>query len=135
MATAAVPLLSAIYNKLTSDPALAGIEVYDYVPETSVTPYITLGEPYEMTADQHDNQGLDVELMLHVWSRYHGYKECAEIVKAIHGALDRQPLTVEGFKNVSVAANGTRYSRDPDPEIRHGVAQFRAWLTVDNVSI
>lgn len=133
MTTATVPLLSAVFARLSASAALQarGVEVYDEAPETAVAPYVTFGEPSETRSDQHDAQGLDVDLELHVWSRYRGYKEAAEIVQLLHNELDRKPLTVEGFRNVSVAADGARYMRDPDPELRHGVAPFRVWLTVD----
>ena len=133
MSTAIVPLLSAIYVRLSESAALQarGVEVYDEAPESAKAPYVTLGEPNESRSDQHDAQGLDVDLDLHVWSRYRGYKEAAEIVADLHAELDRKPLVVEGFTNVSIAADGARYMRDPDPELRHGVAPFRVWLTVD----
>lgn len=133
MTTATVPLLSAIVSRLSASAALQarGVEVYDETPEAAVTPYVTLGEPSENRSDQHDAQGLEVDLDLHVWSRYRGYKEAAEIVADLHAELDRKPLSVEGFTNVSIAADGARYMRDPDPELRHGVAPFRVWLTVD----
>ncbi|MER7077912.1 Protein of unknown function [Saccharopolyspora kobensis] len=134
MSTAAVPLLTAIFARLSGSAALQarGVRVYDEVPETAVTPYVTLGDPSELPSDQHDAQGLDVDLDLHVWSRYRGYKEAAEIVALLHAELDRKPLPVDGFTNVSIAAGGARYMRDPDPELRHGVAPFRVWLTVDS---
>lgn len=133
MSTATVPLLAAVYERLAASTALQarGVEVYDEVPETAVAPYVTLGDPSESPSDQHDAQGLDVDLNLHVWSRYRGYKEAAEIVADLHAELDRKPLPVEGFTHVSIAADGARYMRDPDPELRHGVAPFRVWLTVD----
>lgn len=133
MTTATVPLLTAVFTRLSDSAALQarGVEVYDEAPETAVAPYVTLGDPSENRSDQHDAQGLDVDLELHVWSRYRGYKEAAEIVQLIHDELDRKALTVSGFRNVSIAADGARYMRDPDPELRHAVAPFRVWLTVD----
>lgn len=133
MATSFPALLRAVYEVLSSDSTLTnmGVNVYDEVPETVTMPYVEFGEPNELKDDAHDRQGVDVDLTLHVWSRYRGFKEAADIVKALHDALDRVPLSVDGFTDVSIAANGSRFHRDPEPGVRHGVAPFRVWLTED----
>lgn len=129
MSTLAAPLLAAVYQKLAPSPRLAalGATVYDEPPETAPTPYVLLGEVDEQADEAHDRAGITAELTLHVWSRYRGYQEAARIVEALDAELHRQPLTLDGWQKVSISARRHRYTRDPDPELRHAVTTFRVW--------
>jgi hypothetical protein len=125
------PLQQAVYAKLTGHAPLMALVsgVYDEVPETAAHPYVTLGSITETVDDAHNQRGLEASVVLHVWSKYRGFKEAATILAALDGALDRQPLTVAGFTDVSVAHQQHTELRDPDPEIRHINVSYRVWLT------
>lgn len=130
MTTAAWPLQQAIYARLTADPVLTALAtVCDEVPEPAPYPHVTFGEFIEERMDTHDNQGLDVAAVLHIWSKYRGYAECAQILAHLDRILDRQPLAVAGFEDVSIFREHHRMMRDPDPDIRHCPVRFRVWLS------
>jgi len=130
MATAAWPIQQAIYTKLAADPALTALAtVCDEIPEVVPYPHVAFGEFIEERADSHDGQGLDVAVILHIWSRYRGYAECAAILAHLDRLLDRQPLVVPGFEDVSIFREHHRMMRDPDPDIRHCPVRFRVWLS------
>ncbi|MEU1908107.1 DUF3168 domain-containing protein [Streptomyces hygroscopicus] len=131
MTTALWPLQRAVYAALTADTALMALVsgVYDEVPEPAAYPYVSIGSITELVDDAHDQRGLTTDLVLHVWSKYHGFKEAAEILDALDAVLDRQPLAVEGFTDVSVAHQQHQELRDPDPEIRHINVTYRVWMT------
>lgn len=131
MSTALWPLQQAAYAALTADAALMTLVsgVYDEVPEQAAHPYVSIGSITELVDDAHNQRGLNTSLVLHVWSKYRGFKEAAGILAALDTVLDRRPLTVTGYKDVSVAHQQHQELRDPDPEIRHINVTYRVWMT------
>jgi hypothetical protein len=131
MTAALWPLQVAVVTKLRAHAPLMALVtgIYDEVPEQVAHPYVSLGSITENVDDAHNQRGLEASVVLHVWSKYRGYKEAADILAALDTALDRQPLTVTGFKDVSIAHQQHTELRDPDPAIRHINVSYRVWLT------
>ncbi|WP_060877796.1 DUF3168 domain-containing protein [Streptomyces scabiei] len=131
MTTALWPLQLAVVGRLRADAPLTALVsgVFDEVPEDQAHPYVTLGSITETVDDAHNQRGLEAQMELHIWSRYAGYKEAADILAALDAVLDRQPLTVTGFRDISVAHRQHTELRDPDPDIRHINVSYRVWLT------
>ncbi|MGW1221463.1 DUF3168 domain-containing protein [Streptomyces californicus] len=131
MTTALWPLQTAVYDKLTADTAFMDLVtgLFDEVPEAATHPYVSFGSATEVVDDAHNQRGLAVNLVLHIWSKYRGAKEAAAILAALDAVLDRQPLTVAGFRDVSVSHRQHQHVRDPDPDIRHINVAYRVWLT------
>lgn len=132
MATALWPLQQAVYGKLTADSTLMGLVtgVFDEVPEDQAFPYVTLGSITELADDAHDRQGLTAQVVLHIWSKYRGYQEAAQILTAVDQVLDRKPLVVDGFTDISIAQAQHQSMRDTDPTLRHINVMYRVWMTV-----
>jgi hypothetical protein len=120
-----------VFAKLKGSTALSALVtgVYDEVPEGAVLPYVSIGSITETADDAHDHQGLDTLIVVHVWSDYPGNAEAADIFAAVDAALDRVPLIVAGFKDVSIKHDQHQFVKDSDPRIRHVNAQYRVWLT------
>lgn len=93
--------------------------VYDEVPEPAPYPHVSMGEVIEEPDDTHDNQGLSVAFVLHIWSKYRGFGE----VGCVLSHLDRQPLDVAAFFR-----EHHHVVRDPNPTIRHCPVRYRMWL-------
>jgi hypothetical protein len=130
MATALRPLQTAIFGKLSASADLTSrAGVYDEVPEPAPFPYVSFGSITETPSDAHDRQGLDVLVVLHVWSKAPGMGEAYDVFAALDAALDRVPLTVPGFTDVSIRHEQHQALKDPDPDVRHINAQYRVWLT------
>ncbi|MFZ3494624.1 DUF3168 domain-containing protein [Streptomyces sp. 5.8] len=131
MTTALWPLQVAVYSQLTGHATLMGLVsgVYDEVPEDAPFPYLTIGSITERADDAHNQRGLAAQITLDVWSRYRGWAEAAQILDAADTVLDRQPLTVAGYQDVSIAHDAHTLLRDPDPAIRHISVTYRVWLT------
>jgi hypothetical protein len=129
--TAALPLQVAVREKLLADTALMDAihGVHDEVPENAPYPYVVIGDVTEVPADAHDRQGLTTTITLHIWSKYRGFKQALEILGHLDRVLDRKPLTVAGFEDVSIAREWHQTLRDPDPQYRHIPVRFRVWLT------
>lgn len=131
MATAVRPLQTAIYQALTSRPGLMSrvSGVFDEVQETEACPYVSIGTITETADDAHDRQGLDAVVVIHVWSTYPGNAEAADIFAEVDAALDRQPLAVSGWTDVSIKHESHQFLKDPDPDIRHVYATYRVRMT------
>ncbi|MBO2530969.1 MAG: DUF3168 domain-containing protein [Thermobifida sp.] len=129
MAAAAWPLQQAVYQRLIADPDLTAMcGVYDEVPEPAPYPHVSVGEVVEEPDDTHDNQGLSVAFVLHIWSKYRGFGEVGRVLAHLDRLLDRQPLAVPGFEVVAFFREHHRVVRDPDPTIRHCPVRYRVWL-------
>ncbi|MGA5669016.1 DUF3168 domain-containing protein [Streptomyces pseudogriseolus] len=131
MTSALWPLQRAVYAKLTGhQPLMALVSgVYDEVPENVAHPYVSIGSITEDVDDAHNARGLEAMVVLHVWSKYRGYREASEILTVLDAVLDRKPLDVDGFTDVSIAHRQHNAMRDPDPDIRHINVSYRVWLT------
>lgn len=131
MTAALWPLQLAVVGKLRAHAPLMALVsgVYDEVPEQVAHPYVSLGSITENVDDAHNQRGLEASVVLHVWSKYRGFKQAADILAELDAALDRQPLTVAGFRDVSIAHQQHTELRDPDPDIRHINVSYRVWLT------
>lgn len=131
MATAVRPLQAAIVQALKSSADLMAkvTGVYDEVPEDVAYPYVSIGAITETADDAHDRQGLDSLVVLHVWSTYKGFAEAADIFAAVDASLDRRPLAVSGWTDVSIRHEEHQFLKDPDPDVRHVYAQYRVRLT------
>lgn len=131
MTAALWPLQLAVVGKLRAHAPLMALVsgVYDEVPEQVAHPYVSLGSITENVDDAHNQRGLEASVVLHVWSKYSGFKQAADILAELDAALDRQPLTVAGFRDVSIAHQQHTELRDPDPDIRHINVSYRVWLT------
>ncbi|MFE2021298.1 DUF3168 domain-containing protein [Streptomyces sp. NPDC059499] len=131
MTSALWPVQEAVYAKVTADgPFMALVTgLFDEVPEPVAHPYVTFGTTTEVVDDAHNQRGLAVNLVLHIWSKYRGFSEAAEILAALDLVLDRKPLAVAGYRDVSIAHQQHQQLRDPDPDIRHINVAYRVWLT------
>lgn len=134
MATAAWPVQVAVRAKLIADPQLMSVAsgVFDHVDGDATFPYLTVGEATEVPDDAHDHQGVAMTVTIHIWSKYKGFSEAATILGHVDRIIDRQPLAVDGFSDVSIAREFHQSLRDPDPQIRHIPVRFRIWLTKEN---
>lgn len=132
---------SAIYTRLSGFTALtallarSGAAIYDYVPQeladtTSEFPYLVIGDIEAGEFDADDRLGHDTTVTIHVFSRYLGKKECADIMAQVYEALHRYALPVTGFSLVDCHWDGlSDIMMDPDGQTRHGVQRFRVIVT------
>jgi len=120
----------AIFAKLGADAAVKALigdpaRIYDHIPDAPTFPYVGIGEAFSDQFDTKSWDGMDQDVVLHVWSRYRGKKEAKQIMGAIHDALNKQPLTVTGHNFVLCQFTFGQVFDDPDGLSRHGVARYR----------
>ncbi|MBY6265571.1 DUF3168 domain-containing protein [Azospirillum sp. 412522] len=108
-------------------PALDPVLVLDDVPQGQAFPYVVIGE--DVVTDWPmlgDDEAEEIDLTLHVWSRYAGRKEAKTLMAAIRTALHQQPLQVDGQQLVTLRFAFETLFIEPDGLTRHGVIRFRA---------
>jgi hypothetical protein len=127
MSAASLALQGAVYSALAT--ALAPVKVYDDPPQGSAYPYVVIGDDACADASTKTDEGEDIDLTIHVWSRYRGKKEAKEILAAIKDALHDQPLSATGWGLVMARFEFSSVFPDPDGLTMHGVSRFRFVLT------
>lgn len=137
MTTFALPLQTAIYNRLTTGSISAN--VFDSTPNLPAGmpfdsfPYVTIGEDHFTPNDTDDKRGVRASVYLHIWSRYDGKKECKEIMKEIDDLLNRQAgsLSATGYRFIDVILEFSNIIDETDGETVHGVLRYRATIRED----
>lgn len=122
-------LQAAIYNALTTAPALAGGNVFDRVPESDPFPRITLGDEQVIDDSTTCQDGWEVYPDVHCWSRPATGSKGE--VKALAAAVKQRVTAIDavaGFSLVSLTHQTTRVFRDPDGLTEHAVISFRALI-------
>jgi hypothetical protein len=134
MTTFALPLQTAIYNRLTTVGLSAN--VYDDAPDLPAGmpldsfPYVTIGEDTFVPWDTDDQLGTNATIYLHVWSRYAGKRECKLIMQEIDDALNRQSaeLSASGYRFIDCLLEYANVIDGTDGETRHGIIRYRVTI-------
>ena len=105
-------------------PALAPVPVLDAAGPNQSFPYVTIGEFGANQADTLAEQGANLEITVHVWSRQPGMQETQELMTRAKHALDRQRLPAAGFQWVDTIWTYAQTLREQDGVTRHGVLRF-----------
>ena len=117
-------LQAAVHTRLTSQ--LAGVPVYDAVPQGSAYPYVVIGEDTALAWDTKDTDGHEFTLTLHVWTQGKGRKAAKALMEQIYAALHHQPLSGVGLVVLRCEYAETMSDEDDTGTYYHGVMRFRA---------
>lgn len=128
---AALPLQSAVFTALTGDAslvtALGGTaKIYDYAPQDTNFPYVTIGEIAGQEWDTKGTDGQRSQVTVHVWSRKRGMKETRELLAHVYRILHRASLTVAGHTLVHIRYLFDDAFTEDGGQIFHGVMRFEA---------
>jgi hypothetical protein len=130
MPSAAWALQQAIFARLSADAALlallGGPRVYDDVPQGAAFPYLTLGQSVARDWSTGSDDGSEHILTVHAWSKAGGKREVLEILGSVRAALHDTGLTLTGHRLVNLRHEHSEARRDPDGDVYHGIARFRA---------
>lgn len=117
----------AIYDVLVADSgvgALVDNRIYDSVPPDPTYPFVNVGEGDAVEADDKTKDGALQTATVHIWSRKDGFKEVKQIMGAVHTALHRIDLTVDGAEVGWIRWTSANWLKDPDGRTRHGIQNF-----------
>lgn len=113
----------AFFDALT--PVLAPVPVLDQAGPNQEFPYATIGEFIGGQTDTLNEQAIDLEVTVHVWSRQPGMQQCELLMTQAKDALDRKVLPAVGFQWVTTIWNYAQTLREADGVTRHGILRFR----------
>lgn len=119
----------AVFNAL--DGNVAGTTVYDHVPfepegaPSENFPFAVVGDTEAQAWDNDTTLGAELDVSIHVWSRYLGRKEANEKMDIIYGLLHRAVLTSAGYKFVDSLFLFSDVFVMDDGKTRHGIMRFR----------
>lgn len=125
------PLQVAVRQRLLADPILmAKIKgVFDSVPNDQAFPYVTIGDVTSSPYRTFDRFGEECTITLHIWSRYNGFKEAAEILDDLNRILADTVFSVPGWDMEACYYNFSETLRDPDGITRHIPVRYRVRLS------
>lgn len=126
MADPSWALQQAVYAAVTA--AVAPIAVHDHPPQESAFPYFTIGEAAGYYDGTKTEDGQEVTVNVHAWSRYRGRKEVKELLGKVYDALHEKPLTVPGFNVSLVRFEFGDSALDEDGLTYHGVHRYRIFI-------
>lgn len=114
----------AIYGELNG---VISVPVYDFVPQDTEYPYVTIGEDTALAWDTNTETGLEATLTIHTWTRDRGRKATKEIQKEIYDILHRATFGVSGGDMVGIDFEFSETLLDPDGHTHHGIQRFRVF--------
>lgn len=120
-------LQPAIFEALSGLP----VRVYDYVPEKTSFPYVTIGEEAETPWDTKTGPGSEVEHEIHLWSQKRGFEQnktlTQRVLDAIFTAHEAGAFSSDKWRCVDMALVRIEHER-LDAETRHSVVIFKFYL-------
>ena len=128
MSDHSLELQKSIFNVLDGDSTLQNLvtDVYDFVPENTVFPYVKVGEETSIDNGTKTLQGNEHTLVIHTFSRYRGSKEVKEIMSRIYALLHESSLSVSGASLVNLRFEFSDVIKENDGFTSHGLQRFRA---------
>jgi len=128
MSDHSLELQKSIFNVLDGDSTLQNLvtDVYDFVPENTVFPYVKVGEETSLDNGTKTLQGNEHTLVIHSFSRYRGSKEVKEIMSRIYALLHESSLSVTGASLVNLRFEFSDVIKENDGFTSHGLQRFRA---------
>nr|WP_260440079.1 DUF3168 domain-containing protein [Cohnella lubricantis] len=121
---------TAVRTHLIADAALmAKVKgVFDAVPNDQAFPYVTIGDVTSVPNRTFDRFGEECTITLHIWSRYAGFKESAEILDHLNRILADTVFPVPGWEVEGCYYDFSETIRDPDGVTRHVPVRYRVKL-------
>lgn len=120
-------LQQAIYALLSADTTLAVLvsAVYDQPPDTANYPFVAIEDWQARDWSFHAVAGVEAELLLGVYSRYHGKKQALDIMARLHTLLQDATLSASGINIVQCRLLDSRVVLLGDGRSERGSMRFR----------
>jgi len=119
-------LQTAIYSALTGDVTLmaAITGVYDFVPQSTSYPYITIGDD---DYDWFGTMGVDggeYNIQIDTWTQIEGRKSCKDIMKLVATVLHNGSLTISNNVHISTRLDFQSSTKEADGFTHHGIQRY-----------
>lgn len=127
--TANWQLQQSIYQNLTEDTSLLSLlgaaKVYDFVPQRTRPPYITIGMSLEQDWSTSTESGREHIVTLHSWTENRGQKQARQIMAQIQTVMSEVSLSLPNHNLINLTFEFNELRRDPDGETLHGLTRYR----------
>lgn len=104
-------IYTALNTALGSSPV---VPVYDFVPQGTAYPYVTIDFQDDSNADFLSARKSRKIMYFAVWSDYRGQKEVLEIMSRIDTALHQKELVLSSGRIAQMRVLSKRTNREPD---------------------
>jgi len=122
-------LQEAVYSALASDPALTsllgGTKIYDFTPQRTKPPYITIGMSQERDWSTSTEEGREHIVTLHSWSDNRGRAKADLILETIKEIMTTASLSLANHELINLVYEFSEIRRDRDGDSLHGLARYR----------
>ena len=127
---ALLPLQKAIYAALVADTPLMAVAqgVYDFVPQESTYPYVTIGDDDYKWWGAMGLDGGEYVVQVDVWSQAEGRSECKTLLGLVAAVLHNGSLTVASNTHISTRLQFQDTIKEADGLTHHGVQQYKVFL-------
>ena len=112
-------LFSALNGQLSAP-------VVEDVEQASAFPCVTIGENQHNDFSTDTEDGTEVLITIHTWSRTDSIKETLVLLDEINAILNRSELVLTSWLCAGVSFDMSSVMKDPDGRTRHGVIRFTA---------
>lgn len=127
--TASWELQHSLYQTLVADAELTsllgGEKIYDFTPERTRPPYITIGMTLEQDWSTSTEEGREHLVTLHSWASNNGRKTVAEISSKIQQIITNASLTMSNHKLINLVFEFNEIRRDVRGEVMHATTRYR----------
>lgn len=112
-------LFSALNGQLSAP-------VVEDVEQGSTFPCVTIGDNQHNDFSTDTEDGAEVLITIHTWSRTDSIKETLVLLDEINAILNRSELVLTSWLCAGVSFDMSSVMKDPDGRTRHGVIRFTA---------
>lgn len=116
---------AALNTALSSSPA---VPVYDYTPQNTAYPYVTIDYQDDSNADFLSERKTRKVMYFAVWSNYRGQKEVLQIMSRIDTALHQKSLALSSGRIAQMRILSKRTNREPDGQTFMGQVRLEVLL-------
>jgi hypothetical protein len=136
MSLPANELQKAVYSRLAAE--LAGVPIYDFVPQGSAYPYVVVGDLASLPWDTKTEDGQEFTVTIHAFDKAAGKKTVQLYAQMIYEVLHERPggLAMDGFTAAFCRCEFNEAFQDPPPEgdvdhYFHAVQRYRVLVQDD----
>jgi hypothetical protein len=130
VSAAAIELQKAVFEALSQDAALiaalGGARIFDHAPANVPFPYLTLGRvsAFDWSTDTED--GTELFVTVHAWSKARGKSEALQLVELARARLHEAELTMAGHELVNLRMERIDTDFIDDIDAHHARLSLRA---------
>lgn len=125
-------LKRAVHARLVGDAALVtllgGAKIHDHPPPGLRFPYVTFGNATVDDWSAAEEEGFEILLTMHGWSRETGARQVLAIADRLRQLLHRAPPAADGFRLVDLLLVRCETGYEADAAVHHAALDFRALM-------